>query len=86
MVSYKRQWLFWLLNLAAIDFEEPIFGQIQEIYVVYLAVYFYIQILETTDYCEHYCRLSAIKPQTESGRVCLQTTCMGEVKRLLQCA
>jgi hypothetical protein len=39
----------------AIDFEEPIFGQIQEIYVVNLAVYFYIQILETTDYCEHYC-------------------------------
>ena len=39
----------------AIDYEEPSFGQIREIYVVNSSVYFYVQALDTLDYSEHYC-------------------------------
>lgn len=37
------------------EFEEPVFGQIQEIYIIEGKLYFYVCILETVEYSDHYC-------------------------------
>ena len=37
------------------DFEDPRFGQIIEVYVAGSSVYFYVQELDTEEFNEHYC-------------------------------
>ncbi len=51
-IEYKIQAV--LATKPAIDFEEPTFGQIKEIYVVESSVYFYIRELDILEYSEHY--------------------------------
>lgn len=52
-ITYKRAVAVALK--PTIDFQEPSFGQIQEIYVAGSSTYFYIKELETKEYNEHYC-------------------------------
>ena len=51
-VVYKTQAV--LATKPPNDFEDTTFGQIKEIYVVNSAVYFYLQVLDTLDYSQHY--------------------------------
>ena len=44
-VTYKKQAL--LATRPASDFEDPSFGQIKEIYVAGISVYFYMQEMKT---------------------------------------
>ena len=37
------------------DFEDPLFGQIKDIYIIDDKVYFYVCVLDTLEYSEHYC-------------------------------
>ena len=52
-VTYKTKAV--VATKPAIDFGQPSFGQIREIYVVKSSVYLYIQALDILDYSEHYC-------------------------------
>ncbi len=46
------------------DFEEPGFGQIQEIYIAGSSVYLYVEELDTEEFNEHYCMYVTSATQT----------------------
>lgn len=46
------------------DFEDPKFGQIQEIYVAGSSVYFHVKELDTKEFNEHFCMYITSATQT----------------------